>query len=325
MAWLVTGGAGYIGAHVVAALQADGARVVVLDDLSTGFPERLPADVPLIEANVADADAVARTLTDHSIDGVVHLAAKKAVGESVEQPLLYYRENVCGLVSLLDAVVAGGTRTSFVFSSSASVYGTQAVEKVDEAALTCPESPYGQTKLAGEWLVAATAQAHGLHWAALRYFNVVGAAEPRLGDVGVHNLVPLVFKAMADGRRPQVFGGDYPTRDGSCIRDYVHVADIAEAHVAAVRAVGRGEDVGVVNIGRGEGVTVKEVLAQVATTVGHEVPYDVSGRRAGDPAQVVATVERAAQVLGWRAGRDLPAMVDSAWKAWQARPGGAPE
>lgn len=319
MAWLVTGGAGYIGAHVVAALRAEGEGVVVLDDLSTGLAERLPDDVIMIEASVGDTDTVARALSDHGVHGVVHLAAKKAVGESIEQPLLYYRENACGLVSLLNAVTSSDAVTAFVFSSSASVYGTPDVEQVSEDAPTVPESPYGETKLAGEWLVRAAARAQsGLRWAVLRYFNVVGAAEPRLGDVGVHNLVPLVFAAMAAGRRPQIFGGDYPTRDGSCIRDYIHVADIADAHVAAVRAVSRGEGVGVLNIGRGEGVTVKEVLAQVAATVGHEVPYDVIDRRAGDPAQVVATVERAAQVLGWRAGRDITDMVGSAWVAWEA-------
>ncbi|MGD9485678.1 UDP-glucose 4-epimerase GalE [Streptomyces sp. TRM70308] len=322
MTYLVTGGAGYIGAHVVRAMVRAGERVVVLDDLSTGLRQRLPSDVPLVEASVLDRAALDRVIAEHGVTGVVHLAAKKRVGESVEVPLRYYHENVHGLQVLLEAVVAGGVG-AFVFSSSASVYGMPDGETVTEDTPCAPMSPYGETKLAGEWLVRATARAHGLRTTCLRYFNVAGAAAPELADTGVANLVPMAFERLADGAAPRIFGDDYPTPDGTCVRDYIHVADLADAHLAAARALASGQvrpgaDL-TVNIGRGEGVSVREMMDVVAEVTGREFTPEVTARRPGDPARVVARADRAARELGWTARRDVREMVASAWAGWPRR------
>ncbi|HBJ73149.1 MAG TPA: UDP-glucose 4-epimerase GalE, partial [Actinobacteria bacterium] len=218
--WLVTGGAGYIGAHVVRELLDSGRNVVVLDDLSSGHAHRIPEGVAFVQANVADRDAVARALAQHAIDGVIHLAAKKAVGESVELPLHYFRENVDGMLALLEAMQAAGV-SRLVYSSSAAVYGTPEHNPIPESAALIPESPYGQTKVVGEWLAADQGTATGLSWVALRYFNVAGAGSDELGDDSVNNLIPMVFAALDRGERPQIFGDDYPTPDGTCIRDYI--------------------------------------------------------------------------------------------------------
>lgn len=234
MTWLITGGAGFIGSHVVKAMQDAGERVVVLDDLSTGRAERLPDGVPLEVGTVLDRDTVARVLRAHAVTGVVHIAGKKQVAESVERPLYYYRENVEGLRVLLDAAVEAGVGR-FLFSSSAAVYGMPDVDLVTEETPCAPINPYGETKLAGEWLVSAVGARHGMATASLRYFNVAGAATPALGDDGVFNLVPMVFERLDAGEAPWIFGDDYPTPDGTCVRDFIHVEDIASAHVAAAR------------------------------------------------------------------------------------------
>ncbi|MGX1131066.1 UDP-glucose 4-epimerase [Streptomyces glaucescens] len=316
MTWLITGGAGYIGAHVVRAMTEAGERTVVYDDLSTGIAERVPDGVPLEVGSTLDRERLSRVLAGHGITGVVHLAAKKQVGESVDLPLHYYRENVEGLRVLLEAVTAAGV-PSFVFSSSAAVYGMPDVELVTEETPCAPISPYGETKLAGEWLVRATGRATGLSTASLRYFNVAGAAAPELADTGVFNLVPMVFEKLTEGAPPRVFGDDYPTPDGTCVRDYIHVVDLAEAHVAAARALEEspGRDL-TLNIGRGEGVSVREMIDRINAITGYDRPATITPRRPGDPARVVASAERVATELGWKAKHDVQDMITSAWEGW---------
>ncbi|MGW5424650.1 UDP-glucose 4-epimerase GalE [Streptomyces sp. NPDC003943] len=319
MTWLITGGAGYIGSHVVKSMAEAGERVVVLDDLSTGDPARVPAGVPLERGTVLDRPFVDRVLREHEIRGIVHLAAKKAVGESVERPLLYYRENVTGLQILLEAAAAAGVR-GFLFSSSASVYGMPDTDLVTEDTPCAPLSPYGETKVTGEWMVRAVGRAHGMATACLRYFNVAGTAEPALADTGVHNLVPMVFQRLDAGLPPLIFGDDYATPDGTCIRDYIHVADLADAHLAAARrldayaAAGEPRDL-TLNIGRGEGVSVREMIDLIREVTGRPVAAEVVARRPGDPAKVVASAERISAELAWKARHDVRAMIASAWAA----------
>ncbi|WP_033287193.1 UDP-glucose 4-epimerase GalE [Streptomyces sp. NRRL F-525] len=324
MTWLITGGAGYIGAHVVRAMTEAGEQAVVYDDLSTGIAERVPDGVPLVVGSTLDAERVARTLADQDVTGVVHLAAKKQVGESVDLPLHYYRENVEGLRVLLEAVTTAGV-PSFVFSSSAAVYGMPDVELVTEETPCVPMSPYGETKLAGEWLVRATGRATGLSTASLRYFNVAGAGAPELADVGVFNIVPMVFEKLTENAPPRVFGDDYATPDGTCVRDYIHVVDLAEAHVAAARALqaSPGRDL-TLNIGRGEGVSVREMIDRINAITGYDRPPTVNPRRPGDPARVVASADRITTELGWKAKHDVDDMIASAWEGWvRLHPGAA--
>ncbi|MCX5586830.1 UDP-glucose 4-epimerase GalE [Streptomyces erythrochromogenes] len=322
MTFLITGGAGYIGAHVVRAMLLAGEKVVVLDDLSTGKEDRVPEGVPLVVGSVLDRLVLEKTLREHKITGVVHLAGKKQVGESVEKPLYYYHENVHGLTVLLQAVADAGVR-NFLFSSSASVYGMPDVDLVTEDTPCAPLSPYGETKLAGEWLVRAAGKAHGISTACLRYFNVAGAATPELADTGVFNLVPMVFERYDAGQGAKIFGDDYPTPDGTCIRDYIHVEDLAEAHVAAARKLAEwaaAEDYKdlTVNIGRGEGVSVAEMVELLNKGTGHDYAPVISPRRPGDPAKVVASADRINTVLGWQARHDVSEMVTSAWAGWEA-------
>ncbi|WP_432157147.1 MULTISPECIES: UDP-glucose 4-epimerase GalE [unclassified Streptomyces] len=319
MSWLVTGGAGYIGAHVVRALAEGGQSVVVYDDLSTGTAERVPEGVPLVVGSVLDAERLGQAVRDHAVTGVVHIAAKKQVGESVEQPLHYYRENVTGLQTLLEVMAANGV-DRIVFSSSAAVYGMPDVDLVTEDTPCLPMSPYGETKLVGEWLIKAAAAAHGLRAASLRYFNVAGAASPELADTGVFNLIPMVFERLEADEAPRIFGDDYATPDGTCVRDYIHVEDIASAHLAAAR---RLEDAPAgtalsLNIGRGEGSSVREMVDRILKVTGREdLAPTVVERRAGDPARVVAAADRIHQELGWSARYDLDAMIESAWAGWR--------
>ncbi|MFJ4964538.1 UDP-glucose 4-epimerase [Streptomyces sp. ADI96-02] len=316
MTWLITGGAGYIGAHVARAMVAAGEEVVVLDDRSTGVAARLPESVTLVEGSASDRALLDRVLTGHGVSGVIHLAAKKQVGESVEKPLLYYRENVAGLAVLLEAVVAAGVR-DFLFSSSAAVYGVPDVDVITEETPCLPINPYGETKLAGEWLVRAAGKAHGLSTACLRYFNVAGAAAPELSDTGVFNIVPMVFDRLTRGEAPRIFGDDYPTPDGTCVRDYIHVTDLAEAHLAVARGLREraGGDL-TVNVGRGEGVSVRELTAVIGEVTGHRADPVVEPRRPGDAPRAVASAARLSKELDWTARRSVREMVESAWEGW---------
>ncbi|WP_374983180.1 UDP-glucose 4-epimerase GalE [Streptomyces fradiae] len=320
MSWLITGGAGYIGSHVVRAMAGAGESVVVVDDMTGGRADRLPAGVPLEKGSVLDRDLLDRVLREHAVTGIVHIAAKKQVAESVAKPLLYYRQNVEGMRVLLDAAVDAGV-SRLLFSSSAAVYGSPDVDLVTERTPCAPINPYGETKLAGEWMTAAVGRAHGMATAALRYFNVAGAAAPELADDGAHNLVPMVFERLAAGRAPLVFGDDYPTPDGTCVRDYIHVADIASAHLAAARRL--AEDPGarlVLNVGRGEGVSVREMVRVIQEVTGLTgIAPEIGPRRPGDPARVVAAADLVHRELGWTARYGVREMVESAWRGWTLR------
>lgn len=317
MTWLITGGAGYIGAHVARAMAGAGERVVALDDLSAGVPARLPEDIPLVRGSALDGELLKRVLAEHSVTGVVHLAARKQVGESVAQPTRYYRENLGGLATLLEAVAEAGIRR-FVFSSSAAVYGNPDVELITEDTPCAPVNPYGETKLTGEWLVRAAGRAHGIATVCLRYFNVAGTAAPELADTGVYNIIPMVFDRLTRDEAPRVFGDDYPTPDGTCVRDYIHVADLADAHLAAARRLARGTTGDLtVNIGRGEGVSVRELITLIGEVSGDRRPPLVEPRRPGDAPRAVASAELAARELSWTARRDVREMVESAWAGWR--------
>ncbi|MFG2542137.1 UDP-glucose 4-epimerase GalE [Streptomyces sp. NPDC048594] len=323
MSWLVTGGAGYIGAHVVRALVGGGEHVVVYDDLSTGSTDRVPDGVPLVVGSVLDGALLEGAIRDHAVTGVVHIAGKKQVAESVERPLHYYRENVTGLATLLEAMTATGVGR-LVFSSSAAVYGMPDVDLVTEDTPCLPLSPYGETKLAGEWLINAAARAHGIRAASLRYFNVAGAAAPELSDSGVFNLIPMVFERLEAGDAPRVFGDDYATPDGTCVRDYIHVEDIASAHLAAARRLADAPEgtALTLNVGRGEGSSVREMVDRILKVTGRQdAAPRVSPRRPGDAARVVASADRAREELGWTARHDLDAMIESAWQGWRHRHG----
>lgn len=315
--WLVTGGAGYIGSHVVQALMTSGREVVIYDDFSAGLERRVPDGVTVVRADVHDASALAHTFRSYPIDGVIHLAAKKAAGESVDIPLHYYRENVDGLLTVLEAMEGTGV-TRLVYSSSAAVYGTPAVNPVIEDSPLLPESPYGETKVVGEWMARDCGAAWGLSWSALRYFNVAGAGSDALGDSSVNNLIPMVFRALDLGERPRIFGDDYPTPDGTCIRDYIHVADLAQAHVEAAARCESATRTDVLNVGTGRGYSVREVMDMVSEVVGRDVDAEVVARRAGDPPATWASTARIEAELGWRATRDLREMVSSAWSSWNA-------
>ncbi|OKH91022.1 UDP-glucose 4-epimerase GalE [Streptomyces uncialis] len=321
MSWLVTGGAGYIGAHVVRALTEGGQRVVVYDDLSTGSRDRLPDGVPLVVGSVLDRPALDAALREHGVTGVVHIAGKKQVAESVEKPLFYYRENVTGLQTLLDAM-RDADIDRLVFSSSAAVYGMPDVTLVTEDTPCAPMSPYGETKLIGEWLINGASRAYALRAASLRYFNVAGAASAELADSGVFNLIPMVFERLEADQAPLIFGDDYATPDGTCVRDYIHVQDIASAHLAAALRLTDAEPgtALTLNIGRGEGSSVQEMVERILKVTGREdIAPEVTARRPGDPARVVAAADRIRAELGWSARHGVDEMIESAWAGWRHR------
>lgn len=312
--WLVTGGAGYIGSHVVRAFEAAGIGAVVLDDLSSGHRDYVPDAVPFVSASILDTAVVTRALREYEITGVVHLAGFKYAGESVRRPLHTYTQNVTGTVHLLEAMVEAKVER-IVFSSSAATYGTPHVDLVTEATPTRPESPYGESKLIGEWLIADAGRAHGIQHTALRYFNVVGSA-PGLADTSPHNLFPLVIGALTQGRTPRIFGDDYDTPDGTNVRDYVHVADLATSHVAAASALAAGRELEpVYNLGSGDGLSVRQIMDAFAQVTGIDFTPEVGPRRPGDPDRIVADGTLAARDIDWAMRHDVGEMVRSAWEA----------
>jgi UDP-glucose 4-epimerase len=320
MTWLVTGGAGYIGAHVVRALQTAGLGAVALDDLSSGHRDFVPSDVPLVEGSILNRALVEQTLTEHRVVGVIHVAGFKYAGVSVQQPLHTYEQNVDGTRTLLAAMQQCGV-ARIVFSSSAAVYGTPDVDQVTEDTPKSPQSPYGESKLIGEWLLRdqaiATASADTpLRHTSLRYFNVVGSGDPAVRDTSPHNLFPLLFDALAEGRVPRINGDDYPTPDGTCVRDYIHVSDLALAHVEAAKRLDADEPLEpAYNLGSGDGVSVAEIMAAAARVTGIAFEPERAPRRPGDPARIVASGDLAARDLDWRMRHSLDDMVASAWAA----------
>lgn len=315
MTWLVTGGAGYIGAHVVRALQEADLGAVVIDDLSSGHREFVHGGVPFVEGTILDGRLVLDTLRDHHVTGVIHVAGFKYAGVSVERPLHTYQQNVEGTRVLLAAMQEVGVDT-LVFSSSAAVYGNTDQDLVTEDTPKNPTSPYGESKLIGEWLLRDQGVAAGLRHTSLRYFNVVGSGYPDVYDTSPHNLFPLVFDALVEGRTPRINGDDYPTPDGTNVRDYLHVADLALAHVAAAQALAAGRPLEpAYNLGSGDGASVAQIMEAMARVTGIDFTPEIAPRRPGDPARIVASGELATRDLGWRMRHTLDEMVASAWAA----------
>ncbi len=322
---LVTGGAGYIGSHTVKALRTAGRDVLVLDDFSEGHRAAL-LGAPCVTGSLADRALLDRVLGGRRIDAVIHFAARCYVGESVEDPRRYWRANALTTFGLLDAVVEHGVPV-VVFSSSCAVYGEGRGRALSEASPREPVNPYGRTKAAVEWMLEDLSRAHGLRYAALRYFNAAGA-DPD-GDLGEDHdpethLVPLVIREALHGEgRLRVFGTDYRTRDGTCVRDYVHVTDLADAHVRALRVLEAGGESLRVNLGTGRGRSVLEVIRAVEKRGGRPVRWQAAPRREGDPARLVAKPGGARDALGWEPRRSgLPAIVDTAWRWHERHPEG---
>ena len=315
MKLLVTGGAGYIGSHVVRLAEAAGAEITVVDDLSTGITSRITCPLEQIELSQDLAiEQLTKLMSDTKFDAVIHLAARKQVGQSVEQPERYYKDNVGGLANLLTAMRATDTK-KIVFSSSAATYGMPDVETVSEDYRGTPINPYGETKLVGEWLVRAAA-VWGLRSVNLRYFNVAGTGFADLADTAALNLIPIAIGQIRSGKNPIVFGDDYQTPDGSCIRDYVHVHDLAAAHIRAVEYLdSEDRPFDTFNVGTGVGASVFEVLSALKSASGIDFEIEVGSRRAGDPPRLVADVSRIEKVLGFRCDKGLAEIVQSAWDA----------
>ena len=315
MKLLLTGGAGYIGAHVATLAEREGHSVTIVDDLSTGIARRIAS--PLVDINLAAADSVEKLSTlmgETGFDAVIHLAARKQVGQSVEMPEQYFLDNIGGLANLLLAMREHDVK-KLVFSSSAATYGMPSLDLVDEDYPGVPINPYGQTKLVGEWMVK-NAATWGLRGVNLRYFNVAGSESKKLADTAELNLIPIAIAQLKRGEQPIVFGTDYPTPDGSCIRDYVHVEDLAKAHLMAVGYLDRPvQEFATFNVGTGQGASVLEVLEELREASGIEFEEVLADRRPGDPPRLVANTDRIEKVLGFKASFGLKEIVKSAWDA----------
>lgn len=322
MAVLVTGGAGYIGGHMVLALLDVGEKVIVLDDLSTGFRWAVPESVKLVVGDFGDTALVRRIIAENQIDAIAHFAAKIIVPESVSDPLLYYLNNTAKARNLLECAVAGKIK-HFVFSSTAAVYGEPAVDPIPETVPLAPINPYGRSKLMTEWMLQDVAKAHGLKFAILRYFNVAGAdPKRRLGQSSPQatHLIKVAVQA-ALGYRPglDIFGLDYPTRDGSCVRDFIQVTDLVDAHVTALDYLRKGGESFICNCGYGRGLSVLEVVNAVKQVAGTDFKVRLSARRPGDPASLVANSQRIRELLGWKPKYDdLPTIISQALD-WERR------
>ena len=326
MAILVLGGAGYIGSHTVYALCEAGREVVVVDNLETGYRKAVHPQATFYQGDIADSEFLGGVFQKESISAVIHFAAYSLVGESVQNPLKYYENNLCKTRSLLATMVAHGI-DKIVFSSTAATYGEPKNIPILESDPTLPTNPYGETKLAMERMFHWTAQAHGLRYVSLRYFNACGAhASGSIGEAHSpeSHLIPLILQ-VPNGQREyiSIFGDDYLTQDGTCIRDYIHVSDLAEAHVLAVDYLEGGGKSDIFNLGNGVGFTVKEVIDVARLVTGHPIPARVAERRAGDPAQLIASSRRAKDVLGWNPQQDrLEEIIQSAWLWHKNHPNG---
>ena len=326
MAILVLGGAGYIGSHTVYELIDAGRDVVVADNLQTGFKAAVHPKAKFYQLDIRDRGALDTLFQAEDIEGVIHFAASSQVGESMSDPLKYYDNNLHGTMVLLQSMVAHGV-DKIVFSSTAATYGEPERVPILEDDRTVPTNCYGETKLSMEHMMSWVSKAHGLRYVALRYFNACGAhASGKIGEA--HNpethLIPLILQ-VPNGQREKIsiFGDDYPTPDGTCIRDYIHVTDLAQAHILALDYLMKGGDNNVFNLGNGVGFSVNEVIEVARAVTGHPIPAEVSPRRAGDPAQLIASSEKAKSVLGWKPQYDdLNTIVSSAWNWHKAHPHG---
>ncbi len=329
MAILVLGGAGYIGSHTVYELIDAGRDVVVADNLLTGFRAAVHPKARFYQLDIRDRSALDELFTKEKIEGVIHFAASSQVGESMSDPLKYYDNNLHGTMVLLQAMVAHGV-DKIVFSSTAATYGEPERVPILETDRTDPTNCYGETKLAMEHMMRWVSRAHGLKYVALRYFNACGAHPS--GAIGeAHNpethLIPLILQ-VPNGQREKIsiFGDDYPTKDGTCIRDYIHVSDLAQAHILALDHLLQGGESDVFNLGNGVGFTVKEVIDVARAVTGHPIPAETCPRRAGDPAQLIASSKKAVEQLGWKPKyNDLNTIIASAWKWHSAHPKGYEE
>jgi UDP-glucose-4-epimerase GalE len=321
---LVTGGAGYIGCHTVRALCEQGREVVVLDTLETGF-EAAVLGAPLVVGDVADIELVRKIVANYDVDSIIHFAGYKNAGESMQEPGKYFENNVVGTSRLLRAI-EGTSVQSFVFSGSCSVYGTPDELPVSEAAPLHPESPYGQSKLIAEQVLRWYGEIHGLRWASLRYFNAAGAsADAVIGeDIGsTLNLVPLVMKAALGLRPPvQIFGTDFPTPDGTAVRDYIHVDDLAAGHLLALSHLEAGGQSVAVNLGTGAGSSVQEIVDLASEVIGREVPAEPVGRRPGDPSAIWADNSLARSLIAWTPEHGIREIIESAWRWHSTHPEG---